>query len=153
MNNDFKCLVEKLPILMKNLLLSYSRTYNDLGLLPDKGIYVFFENNEPIYVGRTNRMRGRLKEHGGISSGHNKAPLAFNMAKKAALQQGFNINMKRAELEKNPLFSVLFMEAKERVRGMSVKVVPIEEPVLQTLFEVYASMELGTSEFNSFDNH
>ena len=35
---------------------------------------------------------------------------------------------------------------------MKVRVVEIEDPIDQTIFEVYAHMELGTK-FNSFENH
>ena len=36
---------------------------------------------------------------------------------------------------------------------MSVRVVEVDNPIIQTLFEVYASMELETEEYNSFENH
>jgi len=35
---------------------------------------------------------------------------------------------------------------------MSVRAVEIKDPIVQTLFEVYAHMALRT-EFNDFDNH
>ena len=48
---------------------------------------------------------------------------------------------------------MLFTEAKERVSKMSVRVIPIDDPITQTLFEVYASMALDTMEYNYFDTH
>jgi len=36
---------------------------------------------------------------------------------------------------------------------MPVRVIQIDHPIIQTLFEVYAAMALGTLDYNSFDNH
>ena len=36
---------------------------------------------------------------------------------------------------------------------MSVQVIKIDDPVTQTLFEVYAVLELDTQEFNDFGTH
>lgn len=57
MNDAFRALVDKLPSLMSQLSNATLRPWNKLGQLPARGIYVFYENNVPIYVGRTNRMR------------------------------------------------------------------------------------------------
>ncbi|WP_407309875.1 hypothetical protein [Desulfosporosinus sp. SB140] len=51
------------------------------------------------------------------------------------------------------VFVELFLNAKKRVSKMSVRAVEINDPIVQTIFEVYASMELKTDEFNSFENH
>ena len=59
----------------------------------------------------------------------------------------------RKELDKDPAFENLFAAAKERIRRMSVRVIEIDDPVTQTLFEVYASLTLGTQEFNDFGTH
>jgi len=36
---------------------------------------------------------------------------------------------------------------------MSVRAVKVDDPIIQTIFEVYASMELMTQEYNNFYNH
>ena len=51
---------------------------------PDKGIYVFFEDGRPLYVGRSERMKKRVKQHSRRSSGHNSATFAFLLAKESA---------------------------------------------------------------------
>ena len=61
--------------------------------------------------------------------------------------------MKRDQLEADPAFGEFFRKAKERVSRMPVRVIEINNPVIQTLFEVYASLTLGTREFNDFDTH
>lgn len=128
-DTDFQNLVKQLPHKLESLVDSELRPWNDLGSLPQKGIYVFCENNLPIYVGRTNRMRNRLKEHGRQSSGHNKAPFAFNIAKKEAIRLGLNVGLSRSDLENNPDFVPLFQTAKQRVSEMSVRVISIDDQI------------------------
>ena len=152
MNDQFKSIVEQMPALFEDLVRSPIRPWSDLGRVPLKGIYVFYENENPIYVGRTNRMKDRIKEHGRPSSTHNSAPFAFNLAKKSAVEKGMNLNKSRQELERDPIFGKLFSEAKDRVSKMSLRVIEIGDPVIQTIFEVYASMGLR-AEFNDFDTH
>jgi len=152
MDDQFKGIIGLIPPLFERLIRSSIRPWSDLGRVPQKGIYVFLENGHPIYVGRTNRMKDRIKEHGRPSSTHNSAPFAFNLAKKVAVEKGIDLNKSRVELERDPTFAKLFSEAKERVSKMAVRVIEIEDPVVQTIFEVYASMELKT-EFNDFDTH
>lgn len=153
MNGEFKELIDMLPFFMDKLVNTVLMPWIDLGELPKKGIYVFYENNQPIYVGRTNRMRDRIKQHGRPSSTHNSAPFAFNLAKRAALEKGINIDKPRNLLENDPNFMKLFLEAKNRVSRMSVRVIEIDNQITQTIFEVYASIALRTTEYNSFDNH
>jgi excinuclease UvrABC nuclease subunit len=142
-----------MTVLMKQLLNSPLIHWSKLGDLPTKGIYVFYESGKPIYVGRTNRMNIRIKEHGRLSSNHNQAPFAFNIAKSEAINIGINVNMTRKELELNLSFKNLYQQAKKRVSNMYLRVVEVNNPIIQTLFEVYVSMELKTGEYNNFDNH
>jgi len=111
MNDQFKCIIEQMPALFEDLVKSLIRPWSDLGRLPLKGIYVFYESENPIYVGRTNRMKDRIKEHGRPSSTHNSAPFAFNLAKKSAVEKGINLNKSRQELEEDPIFGKLFSNA------------------------------------------
>lgn len=70
MNDEFKTLVNKLPLLFERLVNSSLKSWNNLGSLPQNGIYVFYDNGRPIYVGRSNRMkdRGDLGEGSGVRS-------------------------------------------------------------------------------------
>lgn len=152
MNEEFKEIIDQFPSLMTGLISSPPRPWRNLGSLPQKGIYVFYEDARPIYVGRSNRVKERIKEHGRPSSRHNSAPFAFNLAKKAAKGKAVNMSRARVELEKDPVFADLFSRAKERVTRMSVRVIEINDPIIQTLLEVYAAVELKT-EFNDFNTH
>ena len=51
------------------------------------------------------------------------------------------------------LFSKLYLTAKARVAKMPVRVIEINDPIVQTIFEVYAVMHLDTTEYNDFDTH
>ena len=114
MNDEFRALVDKLPILMSRLTNAQLRPWSNLGELPPRGIYVFYEDNVPIYAGRTNRMRKRIKEHGQMGSGHNQAPFAFNIAKKEAKVIGIEGDVPRDILIQNIEFVDLFLNAKKR---------------------------------------
>ena len=152
MNDKFDEIINSLPLLLNQLVNSPSKNRDTLGALPQKGIYVFYENEFPIYVGRSNRIKQRLLEHSRPSSTHTSATFAFNLAKEAAKEKEMNVNNKaRVHLETDSVFSNLYLEAKERVSKMSIKVIKIDDPILQTIFEVYASVKLNT--LNDFDTH
>jgi len=50
-------------------------------------------------------------------------------------------------------FRSLFEDSQKRIEQCSIAVVEIENSVELHLFEVYASMELKTGEFNTFRTH
>ena len=118
--------------------------------LPKAGIYVLYEAEIPLYVGRTGRLKARLKEHGAESSSHFSASFAFILAKQKALLNNVDCKRSRKQLQDCPDFA--FTEAKKRVRAMQFRCIGIDDPIEQTLFEVYAAMELKTPH-NSFDSH
>ena len=60
--------------------------------------------------------------------------------------------MKRSQIENDPRFKELYAEAKTRVAAMEVRVIQINDPVEQTIFEVYAALALATF-YNDFENH
>ena len=152
MNDKFDDMIDQLPLLLKQLVTSTSKNRNTLGVLPKKGIYVFYENECPIYVGRSNRIRERLLEHSRPSSTHTSATFAFNLAKEDAIKKEIDVNNKaRVHLETDSDFSSLFSEAKKRVSRMSIKVINIDDPIIQTIFEVYVSVKFNT--LNDFDTH
>jgi len=106
------------------------------------GIYVWYENERPIYVGRTNRnrMKKRLQEHCRKSSNQNSATFAFRLAKE------LKGNLK---LEKIDTYDQDFVKAKERVSNMQIKYLKIDDPIIQTIFEPYFSYKFNTK-YNEF---
>ncbi|HZP97253.1 MAG TPA: hypothetical protein VFC31_13115 [Candidatus Limnocylindria bacterium] len=60
----------------------------------------------------------------------------------------------RAEVAAQPAFSEKFAIAKQRVRRMEFRFVAISDAALSTIFEVYASIALGTEgDYNLFETH
>ena len=153
MSKEWNDLVKHMPTLLKQLTSQPLRPWNDRGILPHKGVYVFYEDGKPMYVGRTKSMSRRLQQHGNPSSGHNSATFAFNIAKREAIKKEMNVQMTRNQLQVDPAFSKLYLEAKAKVSKMPVRVIEINNPIVQTLFEVYAVMCLDTKEYNDFDTH
>ena len=74
----------KMDALFKNLyeefIKSVPLTRNDLPGY--RGVYAFYENGKPIYVGRANNIRRRIQGHTRPSSGSESASFAFNLAKR-----------------------------------------------------------------------
>ena len=161
--DHFESVIAKMPEYLRELKnCELTRKNNSGHFFPDisknkRGIYVFYENDEPIYVGRSDRLRDRLHEHGRASSDHNSASLAFNIARLNYRSEKIRTetdDSSRKELGEDPEFQCLFIEAKQRVRNMGIRVVEIQDAIEQTIFEVYAHMKLDTDpQFNSFENH
>ena len=153
MNTKFNDIIYSLPELYERLV-NYNQIYrNNLVRIPKSGIYVFYENGIPMFVGRTNSMKDRIITQGRPGSNHNAAPLAFLMARKAAEENDIDVTGRtRGELEKDPIFNDLFIKSKIRVSKMSIRLVLIEDQITQAIFQIYASMELNTP-YNDFKTH
>ena len=91
MSKQFDGIVARMPELLNQLLAATLLHRESLQEVPQRGIYVLYENRSPIYVGRSNRVRNRLLEHSRPSSTHNSAPFAFNLAKEEANKRGINL--------------------------------------------------------------
>ena len=124
--------------------------------IPQKGIYAFYEQGVPVYIGRVGgtskqNMRNRIRQHTIPSAGHNQAVFAFRLLQeKLGVATGHGAELSRDELAKRN--DTEFKEMKERVRNMDVRAVEIRDSATQTVFEVYASLALDTP-YNSFDTH
>jgi len=152
LNAEFEKIINKFPDMMKTLVTSPPITRDILHSAPSKGIYIFYDEDDmPIYVGRSDRMRSRLREHSQRSSTHTSATFAFNLAKDIAKDAGMDTIMPRKDLEKIPSFKKIYDENKERVSRMKIRTIEISDPIEQTLFEVYTHLELKTK--NKFENH
>ncbi|MCH7740656.1 MAG: GIY-YIG nuclease family protein [Chloroflexi bacterium] len=153
-NSQFDAVIEKMPKLLWDLRSSRARSRDDLRDIPQHGIYVFYENNVPVYVGRSRQLKQRLQVHSRPSSGHNSATFAFILATQVARKQNFEFGqMTRTQLENDPVFGEFFRQAKVRVGEMKIRVVEVTGPITQTVFEVYAALALGTTTHNDFETH
>ena len=148
--------------------------------IPGKGVYVYYEGDTPLYVGRSDQVAVRIKSHGTGSRGSSdSATFAFILTrdlwgiwkgpywdgpfpkrteereKETLIKKGTSI--KRVQLKRNTLLNDddVFLDFKcqvERVRRMGVRVIPIDDPYTQAMFEVYAAHRLRTY-YNDFRNH
>jgi predicted GIY-YIG superfamily endonuclease len=148
----FDEIIAEMKVLFEILEVSGIFTRENVRKLPQKGIYVFYEGQKPIYVGRSRNIPSRVLNHGRQSAGHNSATFAFLLAKERARSLGLEIKLTRSALEKDPQFSQLYAEQKRRVAKMDIKAVEIKDPEVQAIFEIYASKELKTP-YNDFDTH
>lgn len=120
--------------------------------MPEPGIYLFSEGGQPLYVGRTNRLRNRLQYH--TRNNHNQATFAFLLARYQTgnLKASYKPEGSRKDLLENPEFRAAFDTARERIRKMDVQFVEEPDPIKQTILEVFTAFETE-AEFNDFENH
>jgi predicted GIY-YIG superfamily endonuclease len=118
------------------------------------GIYIFYKHGEPIYVGRTNKLKERVQMHVRPSSNRDTATFAFNLSKIEYVKKYGAIKMKRIDFENNIEFKELFVEKKKYLSDCKFKYLVEENDVLQTMLEPYLAYKLGTYPIlNTFENH
>ena len=80
MHSEFQQIVCQMEPLLKKLLESPLLTKDEIGNNPKQGVYVFYDEEEkPIYVGRSNNIRQRIRQHGADSSMNESATFAFEL--------------------------------------------------------------------------
>jgi predicted GIY-YIG superfamily endonuclease len=141
---SFECLIRMVPLQMSKLPAK----------LPEKCIYLLSEGQNHLYVGRTRRLRKRLREHSVAGAQHNQAVFAFKLAREMTgrIAAAYSASGSRAALCAESEFSEAFKQAKTRVRNMDLRFVEEAEPTRQALLEIYASVVLRTK-YNDFDTH
>ncbi|RTL88144.1 MAG: hypothetical protein EKK29_06125 [Hyphomicrobiales bacterium] len=121
-------------------------------LMPKVGVYLFSEDGQHRYVGRSNNICQRYGQHTRPGSPYNQASFANLMAMR---QLGYKASYRPGEgkkMRESEEFRIAFEQAKDRIRKMEFRAVDETEPVRQALLEIYCAVVLGT-EFNGFDNH
>lgn len=139
--NSFKCLLSRPRIPVK-----------DAARIPDSGgIYVFYENEEPLRVGTSTQLRTRIQQH------HRNNPRSAAFAKRLArCATGIKGGTRPGEGWKTQVenpdqkLKTAFKEARERIRKkMSVAWLEVPCPDTRYLLEFYAARELRTP-YNDF---
>ncbi len=122
--------------------------------LPEKCVYLFSESEKHLYVGRTRRLRNRLRQHSIAGAQHNQAVFAFRLAREMTgnLLAAYSTKGGRLALSIDPIFAAAFTKAKARVRTMDLRFVEETDPLRQALLEIYVSIVLETK-YNDFDTH
>jgi hypothetical protein len=141
-NHEFADYVDLMPVYLDRLRASPALEPNDIKKLP--GIYYFSEDGITLYVGRTKNMRQRYKNHCHPGSKGNDAPFAFKLARieTGRLKPSYKAEGSRKQLMEDELFKAAFDQSKARIRKMELRFIEIDDPIMQTLFEVYASLVL-----------
>jgi predicted GIY-YIG superfamily endonuclease len=115
------------------------------------GIYVFFDGDMPIYVGRTRKLKQRVGQH--ISGNQNQSSLAFRYARSVTKRKAtYRKNGSREALMKDDDFRPVFDEFISRLKQMQFRYVIVEDAATQHIFEIYAALRLQTP-MNSFETH
>ena len=120
-----------------------------------RGVYVFSEGENCLYVGRSNDIKKRIGRHCRPGATHRMAALAFRLAREAT--GNLKATYKKGEGSQSALmedakFVAAFDTAKARIRKMNLRFVEGNEPVRQALLEIYVAVALNTPH-NDFDNH
>lgn len=150
----FGKLIDRMPSLLQELTFAPAHLVAEHPEIPTAaGVYLFSDGPNPIYVGQSRNLRRRLREHTGLRSRENQAPLAFNIALKEARSQDLKLPRTRKEIEDDSAFRPLFASALAQVAAMKVQFLLLEDPVERTIFEIYAARALGTDEFNIWETH
>src|SRR5690606_13736716 len=155
MHEVFRQHVEVLPPTLDRLLSMPPVTCLALPkAMPQRGVYLFCEGDRSLYVGRSNRLRQRVRNHGNPAATHRQAAFAFKLAREATgkAKATYKPEGSRKHLMLDPLFVAAFTAAKARIATMAVRFVEEADPVRQCLLEVYVATALRTP-YNDFDNH
>jgi len=107
-----------------------------------RGAYVWMISGNPIYVGITNRLQRRVRDH--VTGDPSRANLAVRMAAKA-------LGTPTSRVKKHANFEPAFRAAREALMDGAVAYLEIENSMVLYLFEPYCAMELDTADFNRFD--
>lgn len=155
MDAVFKAHVDALPALLDTLLAMPPVTCSTLPKpMPTRGVYVFTEGGTHLYVGRSNRLPRRVRNHGSPAATHRQAAFAIKLTRHATghLKATYKTEGSLSHLMTNPEFAQAFTAAKARIAAMQVRFVEEADPVRQCLLEIYVAMALRTP-FNDFDTH
>lgn len=141
LSNKYEVLISMKPVTVDNLPSNS----------PNGGIYLFTENGQNMYAGRTRRkINKRLQDH---VSGAKDCPFAWRLAReKTGKQAAYKTKGSRTELLKDPDFRAEYESAKQRIRKMQIRYVGEDNPLKQALLEIYAAVVSGTLH-NDFDTH
>lgn len=156
MDAKFAALVEtlapKLECLLKCTPLRHGGLQHDM---PTSGVYLFSENGQHLYVGRSNVLRKRYGRHCLPGATHRGAAFAFQLARRATglITASYVAGeSSRAGLMQNSNFSEAFKAAKERIRRMEYRFVEERDQNRQALLEIYCAIVLSTP-YNDFKTH
>jgi len=151
----FRELAESLAPKFERLLAQVPVKYQALPRnLPQRGIYLFSEGPAHLYVGRSNNLRQRLRDHCSLSGDHFTATFAFLLARHQTgqIRATYKPVNSRAALLQQPAFREAFEHTKRRIAQMDIRYVEEDDPIRQALLEIHVAVVLRTP-YNDFSTH
>jgi|SRR6267378_882522 len=139
MSPEFRMLIE--PLHEKFERLRDMAPWKGTTTLPKQGVYLFSENCEHLYIGRSYNILRRYKDH--TRGGPEKSAFARILACKR-LSRERNYAPGAKERAKDPEFVAACRSAKERIREMEFRAVEECDQTSQALLEIYCAVTLGT---------
>ena len=155
MDPTFESYIRDLDLKVDQLLGARPHAFTTLPRgVPKSGVYLFTDAGRHLYVGRSNRIRGRLGSHCKESSRHNAASLAFRIARERTghIKASYSSKGSRAALCELPEFFAAFRDAKAYLRSLEIRFVEEPHQTRQALLEIYAAVRLQTP-YNDFATH
>ena len=151
----------KFAIVVEALQSKYEALVNARPMRPEqlrsklRGVYLFSERGQHLYVGRSNDIRARYGRQCRPGATHRMAAFAFRLARESTGRHTpsyKNDEHSRAGLMRDPDFQEAFRRAKARIREMDFRCVEESDQQRQALLEIYCAIALD-SPHNDFDTH
>jgi hypothetical protein len=152
MNSKFQSLTEHLDANFRSLMEMSPVVAEEVSRnTPIGGVYLFSENDVPLYAGRTKRkISVRIRSHFNTAP---DCPFAWLLARQATGRfRTYQKEGSRTNLLSQPDFYSAYLEAKRRIRRMHVRYVGEADPLRQTLLEIYTAVA-ADAKYNDFDTH
>jgi hypothetical protein len=123
--------------------------------MPKQGAYLFTENGNHLYIGRSNTIRARYGRDCNPGATHRIAAFAFKLAREATGKMTASYKSgedSRKGLMLNPEFRAAFEAAKTRIRQMDFRFVEETDQNAPALLEIYCTLALN-ARYNDFNTH
>jgi hypothetical protein len=109
--------------------------------LDHQGVYVMYENETPVYVGRTRKLGRRIAGH--RSGSRYSSTFTLRTARLSWSCNHPSQRMTTRILMQDVEFVDIFKREVRRVSGLRIKFIECEHILTQYLLEAYAIVELG----------
>ncbi|MGJ4787594.1 hypothetical protein EHQ52_06970 [Leptospira koniambonensis] len=136
--------------IQKNFQMNSKKKEQDTQFTSLKGLYIFFENDEPIYVGISGNILYRIKQHM-TGRTHFSANLAYLIAVDRFKKNRKKQPNTRESLWKDNRKNIRIIQ-KEMRELWKIAILPQSENYMLYLKEIYLACELKTK-WNSFATH
>ncbi len=152
MNSVFKSHVERIPGLYANLINAEKFAVKPRSSWKGvKAIYIFWNEENAVHVGRTRNLQNRLGAH--LSNSHYSASFVFKQARLATqIRASYRPGESRAKLFTDLDFRAEFDKQMLLLKECRLSFLEVECHVDQYLLELYAAMELKFT-LEEFDTH